>query len=83
MNTNNNETSVVRFCGEASLQQASVSEMVISVVVCSLLLRSASESYSSLCLANQTNRAACLFAFIREQPPQNSSGRVGWEIKIL
>ena len=75
MNTNNNKTSVVRFCGEASLQQASVSEMVISVVVC-CCARRLSHTHHYASQIKQIVPLVYLHSFGSNRPkiPQGGSG---------
>ena len=76
---NTNKTSLVRFC-EASLQQASVSEMFISDVVCCCARRLSHTQY----YASQIKQIVLLIVYLHpfgSHRFQNSSGRVGWEIK--
>jgi len=78
---NTNKTSLVRFC-EASLQQASMSEMFISDVVCCCARRLSHTQY----YASQIKQIVLLIVYLHpfgSHRFQNSSGRVGWEIKIL
>jgi len=76
---NTNQTSLVRFC-EASLQQASVSEMFISDVVCRCARRLSHTQYYASLIKQIALSIVYLHPFGSHRF-QNSSGRVGWEIK--
>ena len=78
---NTNKTSLVRFC-EASLQQASVSDLFISDVVCCCARRLSHTQYYASLIKQFVLLIVYLHPFGSHRF-QNSSGRVGWEIKIL